>query len=120
MVSVTASTLDGLLHLSGGVDNQDLEAIIDLAIDMINLHSDADISNMTGTAGSKTVNLESREKAAVFIAARAIYYDFYKGVETASVGGLVMSSTDVMSNPSVQRAIEKAARKLTELEVDVG
>jgi len=120
MVSISASDLDSILHLSGGVINQDLEAIIDLSIDLINLYSDVDISNMTGIAGSKTVNLESKQKAAVFIAARAIYYSFYKGIETGSVGGLVVSSTDVLSNPSVQRAIEKAARRLTELEVDVG
>jgi len=119
MVSVTASTLDGLLHLSGGVDDQDLEAIIDESIDLLNLHG-ADLSNMTGTAGSKTVNLDTKEKGAVLLVARAVYYGFYKGLESSSVGGLTVGSPDLMSNPNVIRTVKEAARLLTELEVDVG
>lgn len=120
MVTVQASDLDAILHLSGGVDDQDLEAILDQAIDKINLYGHTDISNMTGTAGSKTVNLESREKAAVFMAARAVYYGYYKGLESSSVGGLTVGSPDLESNPAVERQIKEAARLLTELEVDVG
>jgi len=119
MPTVQASDLDAILHLSGGVDDQDLEAIIDLAIDALNLHG-ADLPNMSGTAGSKTVGLESKEKAAVFIVARAIYYGFYKGLESSSVGGLTVGSPDLMSNPNVIGTIKQAARQLTELEVDVG
>lgn len=119
MPTVQASDLDAILHLSSGVQDQDLEAIIDLAIDALNLYG-ADLPNMSGSAGSKSVGLESKEKGAVFIVARAIYYGFYKGLESSSVGGLTVGTPDLMSNPAVLRTIEDAARKLTELEVDVG
>ena len=119
MVNVTASDLNALLNLSGGVSDTNLEIIIDEAIDLLNLHG-ADLANMTGTAGSKTVGLEGKERGAVFMVARAVYYSFCKGVDQTSVGGMVVSSPDLMSNPNVLRTVKEAARKLTELEVDVG
>lgn len=120
MVILTAADLDVILNLAGQVPDETLEKIIDLAIDCLNLYADCDLPNMTGTAGSKQVNLNSRQKAAVFIVARAIYYGFYKGLESSTVGGLAVSTPDLMSNPNVLAAIEKAAEKLKEVEVSYG
>ena len=94
------------------------EHIIDLAISNINLYSDADLPVMGGSSGSKTVSLETREYAAVMEAARAIYYGFYKGLEVSTIGGLTVTSPDLMSNPSVVATIKEAARQLAEFTVD--
>lgn len=119
MVNVQASDLDTLLHLTHDVPDATLEVILDQAIDLLNLYG-ADLANMTGTAGSKTVGLESKERGAVFHVARAVYYSFYKGVDSTSVGGMVVSTPDLMSNPNVLRTVREAANKLNELTVDVG
>jgi len=119
MVNVTASDLDALLNLASAVSDTNLEIIIDQAIDLLNLYG-ADLANMTGTAGSKSVGLESKERGAVFHVARAVYYSFYKGVDSATVAALAVSSPDLMSNPNVLRTVREAAHHLTELEVSVG
>ena len=119
MVNVQASDLDMLLNLSSDVPDATLEVILDQAIDLLNLYG-ADLANMTGTAGSKTVGLESKERGAVFHVARVVYHSFYKGIDQAVVNGLAVSSPDLMSNPSVVQTVREAAHKLSELEVDVG
>jgi len=117
MVSLTATLFKALMH-DTSIADATVEYIIDAAISKINLYSHADLSLMSGaTAGSKTVNLESEEYAAVLTAARAIYYSFYKGVETSTVGGLTVSSPDLESNPVVLAEIKKAARQIAELDV---
>jgi len=118
-MSVTASDLDTLLNLEDTIDDDVLEAIMDQAIDLLNLHG-AELPNMTGTAGSKTVSLESKERGAMFLVARAVYYSFYKGLEQTQLAGLATSSPDLLSNPNVLSTVEKAARRLTELTADVG
>lgn len=115
MVSISASDLDAILNLAGGVSNINLEAILDLSIDTLNLYG-AVITNMTGAAGSKTVTLTSKEKAAVFIAARAVYYGFFKGIDSAAVSGLNVTNTDLMSNPAVLQTIKEAAHRLEQHE----
>jgi len=115
MVSVSAVDLDTILNLSSAVDAENLEAILDLAIDNLNLYGAA-ISNMTGDAGEKTVTVTNKEKAAIFIASRAIYHGFYKEISTATVGGLAVSNTDLMSNPEVLKTIKEAAHRLEQHE----
>ena len=120
MPNMTAADLDAILNLAGQVSDTNLEKIIDLAVDCLNLYGNIDLSNMSGTAGAKTVSLESREKGAVFIVARAIYYSFYKGVESSTVGGLAVSTPDLMSNQTVLAAVKEAARLLSEIDVGYG
>jgi len=111
MVSISAVDLDTILNLSSAVDAENLEAILDLAIDNLNLYGAA-ITNMTGDAGEKTVTVTSKEKAAIFIASRAIYHGFYDRITNATVGGLAVSNTDLMSNPEVLKTIKEAAHRL--------
>lgn len=124
MASVTASTLDTLLHLSGAVPDATLEEILDLAVDLINLYSRAGVPNMTGVAGSKTVSLESREKGAVLSVATAVYSNMYvsSGSQSSSysVGGIGISTSNAASNAAVDLAVKEASRSLAEVEVDVG
>jgi len=122
--SVTASTLDLLLNLASGVPDATLEEILDLAIDLINLYSRVGLPNMTGTAGSKTVSLESREKGAVLSVAAAVYSNMYvsSGSQSSSfsLGALATSTSNAASNAAVDLAVKEASRSLAELEVDVG
>lgn len=118
MGTVTATTLETLLDASDMTDAT-TEAIIDQAINLLNLYG-AELSNMGGTAGSKTVSLESKAEGAVIEVARAVYYSFYKGLDSTTIGGMTVDSPDLLSNPVVQRTLKEAARRLTEIEVDVG
>jgi len=116
MVSLTATLFKALIQ-DTNLSDTNAEYIIDFAISQINLYSHADLSLMSGTAGSKTVNFESEEYAAVLTAARAVYYGFYKRLETSTVGGLTVSSPDLESNPVVLAEIKEAARQIAELDV---
>ena len=117
MVSLTATLFKALIQ-DTNLSDTNAEYIIDFAISQINLYSHADLSLMSGTAGSKTVNFESEEYAAVLTAARAVYYGFYKRLETATAGGAVtVSSPDLESNPVVLAEIKEAARQIAELDV---
>jgi len=120
MVALTATLFKAIVQ-DDEIDADDAEYLIDLAISQISLHSGQDLPTMGGTAGSKTVSLESKEYAAVMDALRAIYQSFYKGIETATPGGgLAITSADLKSNPAVQSAIERAARRLAEFDVGYG
>jgi len=119
MVSLTATLFKAVINDSQLTDAT-AEYIIDLGISEINNRSGADLSLMSGTTPNKTVSLESSEYAAVMEAVRAIYYSYYKGGETSTVGGMTVSSPDLKANPMVDAQIQKAARRLAELDVSHG
>jgi len=119
MVSISATEFKALIN-DADITATNAEYIIDLAVDVLNLFSDADIPNMGGTAGSKTWSGMSKQKGAVYLTARAIYQSFYKGIETSSVGGLAVSSGDVLGNPTIMATIKAAANRLKEFEVSYG
>jgi hypothetical protein len=119
MVTVSASTFKALFNVADFTEEH-AEEIIDLAIHAVNNISKADLSNMTGTAGSKTVNLESEEVWAVLAAAYAIYNNFYKGRTATATHGQSISIGEVMGNPTVMDVVERAARQLAELDVSYG
>lgn len=108
--TTSASDWTNVMNLPDLV-TENAEYILDFAIDELNLRGTS-ISNLSGTAGSKTVSLTSEERAGVFEVARAIYYSFFKGIETVTGGGMAVSSSDLMSNPVVVALIEKIARRL--------
>ena len=116
MATITASLWKSVMHISD-ISDTDAEYIIDLAIDRLNLEGNLDLPNMGGTAGSKTVSLESREKAAVFEMARIIYNTYYKEPRTVAVNGVNVGITDLLANPTINAAIERMARKLSEFDV---
>lgn len=88
-----------------------LEQIIDLAIDSLNLYN-ANLPNMTGSAGTKQVSLGSKQKGAVFLVARIIYYGFFKDLDKAVLGGASIESIDLLSNPENRAQIKEAAEQL--------
>jgi hypothetical protein len=124
MVSVTAATLKGVMDLADAIiSDTEMEGIIDLAVDVLNLYGAPDLANMSGTAGTKTLSLTSKEKAAVFLVARDIYYGFFEDKESVSVGGVSVTTSDVLSNAELKATIQLAAKKLQhadELAFNVG
>jgi len=124
MTSITYSAWTAVMNLNVGagagydVTDQNAEKILDLTIDALNLFGNLEMSNMAGTAGSKTVNLSSSQKAAVFIVARAIYYGFYKELDVSNVGGVNMTTNDLMKDPETIKLIKDCAEKLRAAEQD--
>jgi len=120
LVSVSASDLDTILNLSGQVSDENLEAILDLAIDSLNIFG-ASLSNMTGTAGTKTVDLTSQQRGAVLIVAREIYNKFYKGAGTATAtGGFTVTVGDLLNDNDLAALLEKLGEKLAMSSTSVG
>lgn len=113
MASVSGQDLINVMNLPATFTVTHAEYVLDLAIDTLNLYG-ANLSNMNGSnpAGSKTVDLTSKQRGAVFHAARAIYYAFFKEIEAVAVGELSVSVTDLASNPVVLKTIKEAAKRL--------
>jgi hypothetical protein len=118
MVTITHDSLTTLLN-DTVIVAATAEEIIDLAVDTLNLYG-ADLPNMSGVAGVKTVSVESKEKGAILLVARKIYYGFYKGSTNVSIGGLAVSNIDVLGNQSVLNFAKECASRLTELDVTLG
>ena len=131
MVTVVAATFSNLID-DDDITATDSELIIDQAIDLLNMYSmvDEDISNMTGTAGTKTLSVEGYERGAILMVARPVYYSFFKRVigNTASLGQTASGDpADLFANPEVRAMIKEASQLLSarrtdtsEIEVDVG
>jgi len=116
MVAVTADTFKDLMN-KPDLDSEVVEKILDLAVDCLNLYGQLDMSNMAGTAGSKTLNLTSQQNAALLIVARAIYYGFYLGLSSAAIASQsVTNPSDLMANSVVSDSLREAARLLQEPE----
>ena len=129
MPTVTALDLDSRLNLEDAVDAEDLEILIDGAIDLLNIYLlryGKEIPNMTGTAGTKTLTVTSPEKGAIIMVACALYSKDYKtsGSQSESIGIGALSTSS--SSATVSSASESLAEKLAdnlgreEMEVDIG
>ena len=120
MANLTAAEVKAVMDLDDDdITDTNMEKLIDLAINTLNMYG-ADLSNMSGTAGTKTVGLESTEAGAVYTAVRAVYYGYHKGLESVGAAGLTVSSPDLASNPAVLNVIKEAARQIAELDVSTG
>ena len=118
MVSVSASDLDTILNLSGQVSDSNLEAILDLAIDSLNIFG-ASLANLSGSP--LTVTLTSKERGAVLIVAREIYNKFYKGAGTVTTtGGFTVTIGDLLDDNDLAALLEKLGEKLAMSSTSVG
>lgn len=117
MATITYSDFQSVMNLTiSDISAINTEKILDLAIDCLNLYGNLELSNLQGTAGSKTVSVESKQKAAIYLVARAVYYSFFKGLTSAAIQGLNVSSPDLLSDPTVLESIREAAGNLQETE----
>jgi len=118
MVSVSASDLNTILNLSGQVSDENLEAILDLAIDSLNIFG-ATLANLSGSP--LTVTLTSKERGAVLIVARLIYNKFWKGAgTTTTTGGFTVTIGDILNDNDLVALLEKLGEKLAMSSTSVG
>jgi hypothetical protein len=110
VASVTATHFKNVMNVDTSTTN--LEYVLDLAIDSLNIFG-AELSNMSGTAGSKTVTLTSKQRGGVFIIAREIYQKFYKDAGShATISGLSLSASDLLTDDAFYGLCEKIGHKL--------
>lgn len=109
MASVTATDWINVMNLD--ITETQGEYILDTAIDLLNIY-DVQLSNMSGTAGSKTVTLTSKERGGVFLIARIIYHSFFKDIDSSSGPGYSESRRDIMGDPVIMATAEKIANRL--------
>jgi hypothetical protein len=99
MVTYTYNSFHSVINLdTGDISAIVTETVIDQAIHLINLAgahvandrsvSYTDISNLSGTAGSKTVTLTSAQAGAVTEVAKAVYYRDYREQVPVTLGEL--------------------------------
>jgi len=120
MGTITAATMKTILNKTDAdASDTDFELIMDAAIDLLNLFG-AEISNMSGTAGSKTVSVESNEKGALILVTREVWYGIRQGPEQVGVGNLTVTLGNILGNPTTMRNIEVVAARLKEIEVGTG
>ena len=131
MATITASTLSTLLHLGSDLENDELEAIIDAAIDKLNVYLyrySIEISSMSGTSGSKSWTGTSPEKGAIMTVASKIYSRDYvlSSSQSESVGlgpasySVSSSASSSAGGGSVEESAKDLAEQLKEVEVSYG
>lgn len=117
MPVITAATFKADIDDSD-LDDEVAESIIDKATDALMLYaSDVTLGDMHGTAGEKTLTVSKKQRAAIYLTARAIYASYYKNAmaeQSVGIGALSVSQADMMSNPVVLGAIKEAAQLLRE------
>ena len=111
MVSVSASDFKNVMHITDSDTN--MEYVLDMAINTLNLFGAEAIDNMSGDAGSKTVTLTSKQQGGVFLAAQIIYEQMFKDRGNVGIGGVTVTTADLLANPVVMSTIEKIAKKLS-------
>ncbi len=117
MVTVTGAEF-ALLIADTGLSATNAEYILTQTVDLIKLYGgeEVSLSNLSGTAGSKSLSCTEKQRGAIYMAARNIYASIYKNAANTNVGGAVnISSTDLLSNPTVLASIKEAAILLREV-----
>ena len=115
-VTITGDTILNLLKNPSGITTTHGEIVMDQAIDHLNIYLDKDntISNLSGTAGSKTLSVSSRERGAINLVARMVYMSFLKQHGgSANMGSLGSSTIDLLSNPTSVAIIKEIVEAIT-------
>jgi hypothetical protein len=101
---------DDLQNFLGVLTDTDLpparaEELIDYAIDMLNAHG-ADLSNMSGSAATKTVSMDGKERGVVLNLAAMLYRHRYVNPQQANLGPVGVGATG-----TTEQDIDRAARE---------
>jgi hypothetical protein len=121
LVSITGSDIY-FTNISDTITATQWETLIDQAIDKINGYAKkTTLQNMSGTAGSKTVTVSSRQAGFIRTLTVAIYSKDFKseGGQSTSfgLGGLSHSqSSSATGSSEVESLAEAAAKALTEFD----
>jgi hypothetical protein len=128
MATLTGADFITIMNLSDDTsfDAETAEEILDAAINKLNRYLyryGLEISNLTGTAGSKTLTLEGREKDAVLTIASLIYLKNYKTSgsqsESASLGPASMSTSMSTTSMNVEETARQVADELRDHDIEV-
>jgi hypothetical protein len=114
MVADTFITQLKTIFNDTSIPDASVEDLTDAVVDELNLHGLA-LANMAGSAGSKTITLTSAEKAAIRRIFRCIYASWYKNAAataSTSIGNVSLASSDLISQPEVQKMITQTATLL--------
>lgn len=115
MAVYTAASFSGPLNDSS-ISAENMENIVNVAINVLNMFGAATITNMNGGApGAKAVTLTSKQAGGVFLAVRQIYDGMWKPRGATSTRGDSISVVDVLANPTVVALLEKIAHRLSEV-----
>lgn len=110
MASVSAQDFINVMDISDTTTK--IEYVLNLAIDCLNIFG-AELSNMSGDAGSKSVTLTSKQRGGVFIIGREIYKKFFKDAGTsASLSPMAVSVGDILNDTDLAELCEKIGDKL--------
>ena len=87
------------------------ENILDAAVDLLMLYGGETLSirHLSGTSGSKTLTVPPRTRAAIYLAARAIYQSDQREVAGEEPSA---ATINLLSNPSVLTAVKEAVTML--------
>lgn len=112
MTTINADLFQALNNLSDtDITNTNAEYVLQTAIDRLNTYG-AGISDLSGVAGTKSIVATSAQAGAILEVARLIYWGYYNGQETISVGNLGVSPTNMLTDPNTETKIKQLASQL--------
>lgn len=114
-MSLTAALIKSNLKIPSAVSDSSIENLADATIDVLNALG-ADLPNMAGDSGAKTLNMTSAQRGKFWLGIRATYNSF-KDLTSKSVGDVSFQPADIMSDPNVMRQLEKVARLSSDVSV---
>lgn len=93
------------------IGNEQAENILDAAVDLLMLYGGETLSigHLSGEPGSKTLTVPPRTRAAIYLAARAIYQSDQREVAGEEPSA---ATINLLSNPSVLTAVKEAVTML--------
>ncbi len=112
-IIVNAALIKSTLKIPTAISNQSIEDLAEATIDIMNSLG-ADIPNMSGTAGTKELSLESKQRGKFWLGIRATYNSL-KDLTSKSVGDVSFTPADLLSNDVVMAQLQKAASLSTDV-----
>lgn len=111
MVSVTYTSLHNFINVDAtDITAAKTEDLIDVAIDLLNAHN-AELDNLSGAAGSKTVTVSSAGRGSILNLAAMLYRFKYVNPQQANLGPIGVGSTGT-SQDDIDRAARRYGRLL--------
>jgi hypothetical protein len=112
-ITINAELIKSTLKIPTAISNQSTEDMADATIDIMNSLG-ADLPNMSGDSGTKTLRLDSKNRGKFWLGIRAVYNSM-KDLTSKSVGDISFQPADLLSNDAVMEQLRKVAM----LSVDV-
>ncbi|MDD4979606.1 MAG: hypothetical protein PHI29_13350 [Gallionella sp.] len=112
-IIINAALIKSTLNIPTAVSAQTIENLADATVDILNSLG-ADLPNMSGSVGTKTLNIETRQRGKFWLGIRATYNSL-KDLTAKSVGDISFTPADLLSNDQVMQQLKKVASMSTEV-----